>query len=423
MKVRRVNKFRLRPTKKQEKVLFSLCEMSAVLWNRVNYKRRQSFFAGEIDWNTEEEYNEFKRILGSATTQQIIRKNDEAWRSFLKLLRLKQQDKLPKHVHKVSPPRYWKNRRTGKKKLMTIIRNDCYRIEEVRGKKWLILPKGLKIRITGCVKWRGKQGRLEIHYDDLTGRWYALQSVEVEVEEVRSTKRAYADLGVINIITACIEGERQPIAFSGKPLLADWWYWSKKIARCQSHLKQVNNKNTSKRLKRLYRKRKRRFRHNINTIVYRFVRLCHAKSVGEIVIGDITHIRDNNDNGSKVNSMIHNFWSFGYIMERLRTTAENFGIKVKPVDEAYTSSECPWCHSKNVKKHKRLFKCLNCGVKAHRDVVGVLNIALLHGEGFNGVLAHPLLLRVDDAPESKSSMWVRMSVRPSEARITPLLVR
>ena len=29
--------------------------------------------------------------------------------------------------------------------------------------------------------------------------------------------------------------------------------------------------------------------------------------------------------------MIHNFWSFGYIIERLKTTAENFGIKVKLV--------------------------------------------------------------------------------------------
>jgi len=132
--MKRTNKFRLRPSKEQEKILRTLCEMSAVLWNKVNYKRRQSFFAGEIDWDTRNEYNEFKRILGSATTQQIIRKNDEAWRSFLKLLRLKQQKKLPEHIQRISPPRYWKDRRTGKRKLLTVIRNDCYRIEEVGGK-------------------------------------------------------------------------------------------------------------------------------------------------------------------------------------------------------------------------------------------------------------------------------------------------
>ena len=419
MKVKRINKFRLRPAKEQEKELFSLCEMSAVLWNKVNYKRRQSFFSGSIGWDARSEYNEFKRILGSATTQQIIRKNDEAWRSFLKLLRLKQQKKLPKHIQKISPPRYWKDRKTGKRKLMTIIRNDCYRIEEVRGKKWLIF-RGLRIRITGTIRWRGKQGRLEIHYDELTGRWYALQSVEVEVEEVESAKRAYADLGVVNIITAWIERERQCIAFSGKQPLSDWWYWSRKISKYQSQLKRVNGRNTSKRLRKLYRMRQRRFRHAVNTIIYRFVKLCYKKGVGEIVVGDVSHIRDNNDRNGKINAMIHNFWSFNYIIDRLKTTAENFGIRVKLVRENGTSSRCPWCGSKKVRKHKRLFKCLSCGIKAHRDVVGVLNIARLHGDGFNGVLAHPLLLRADDAPEGRSPMWVRMSVIPLEARISPL---
>jgi len=107
----------------------------------------------------DELYNEFKQILGSATTQQIIRKNNEAWRSFFALLKLK-KDKLPSH--KVS--RYWKDRLLNKRKLMTVIRND-YRIEEVGNKKWLVLPKGLGIRITGEIKWKGKQGRLEIFYD------------------------------------------------------------------------------------------------------------------------------------------------------------------------------------------------------------------------------------------------------------------
>lgn len=170
--MRRVNKFRLRPTKEQEKELLSLCEMSAVLWNKLNYIRRQAFFEGRFDWKegVDELYNEFKRIIGSATVQQIMRKNNEAWRAFFSLLELKNRGKLPPHIHKVSPPGYWKDRLTGEKKLMTIVRNDCYRIEEVNGKKWLVF-RGLRIRITGKTKWEGKQGRLEIFYDSLTERW------------------------------------------------------------------------------------------------------------------------------------------------------------------------------------------------------------------------------------------------------------
>ncbi|MHA1469383.1 MAG: transposase, partial [Candidatus Asgardarchaeia archaeon] len=78
-------------------------------------------------------------------------------------------------------------------------------------------------------------------------------------------------------------------------------------------------------------------------------------------------------------------------------TAENFGIKVKLVKENHTSSVCPRCGSTNAYRHKRLFKCLNCGLEAHRDVVGALNIARLslNGTGgFNGGLALPELPRV-----------------------------
>jgi hypothetical protein len=35
--MKRVNKFRLSPTKEQEKILFSLYETSTVLWNKLNY--------------------------------------------------------------------------------------------------------------------------------------------------------------------------------------------------------------------------------------------------------------------------------------------------------------------------------------------------------------------------------------------------
>jgi len=396
--MRRTNKLRLRPTEEQEKALLSLCEMSAVLWNKLNYIRRQRFFEGSFDWEEgiAELYDEFKPIIGAATAQQIMRKNNEAWRSFFALLKLKGEGKLPSHIHNVAPPRYRKDRERGKRKLMTVISNDSYRIEKKGKKKFLVLHKGLRVRATGSIRWEGKQGRLEIYYDDLTGRWYAHQSVEVDQPRHTTSptsltsRKAFVDLGVANIITAWIEGEKQSVAFSGKPLLSDWWYWNHKISEHQSELKRVNDKSTSKHLRKLYRKRKRRFRHAINTIIYRFVKLCFEKGVSEIIVGDITHIRDNNDKGNKINSLIHNFWSFRYIIERLKTTAENLGISVRVVNESYTSSRCPWCHSEKVRRHKRLFKCLSCGIEAHRDVVGVLNIALLHGEGFNRVLAHPV---------------------------------
>ncbi|MHA1829466.1 MAG: transposase, partial [Candidatus Heimdallarchaeaceae archaeon] len=97
------------------------------------------------------------------------------------------------------------------------------------------------------------------------------------------------------------------------------------------------------------------------------------------------------------NSMVHNFWSHRYLVQRIKYKAEEYGMKVSEEDESYTSSICPKCGSSNVIKRKRLFKCLDCTLEAHRDAVGCVNIRLAHtgGEVANWSLASPLLLSLE----------------------------
>ncbi len=61
----------------------------STLWNKLNYKRRESFFDEdeEFDWSSDELYDEFKSWIGSATAQQIVRKNNSAWKSYFSLLK------------------------------------------------------------------------------------------------------------------------------------------------------------------------------------------------------------------------------------------------------------------------------------------------------------------------------------------------
>jgi putative transposase len=80
-------------------------------------------------------------LIGSATAQQIINKNNEAWRSFLALKRLEAEGKLPEHVKKISMPRYWK--RNGRRELRIIIRKDCYKIDD----EYIYLPRGAKAKV------------------------------------------------------------------------------------------------------------------------------------------------------------------------------------------------------------------------------------------------------------------------------------
>jgi len=413
VEVRRTNTFIV----EDNSILRELADNCARLWNELNFERRQAYIHyRKFEWYPKHLYRKYASLIGSATAQQIIRKNNEAWRSFLKLKKLEKEGRLPPHIKRVSMPGYWK--RNGKRELRIIIRNDCYRIDD----KYLYLPKGLKLRYKGKLKWHGKQGRLEIIYDDVDEVWRGFMTVEVEKPPLRGgNKPLYIDLGVVNLATIWHEGMKQPIAFSGRAILSDWWYWTRKIAREQSRLARVNKAKTSRRLRKLFRIRKRRFRHAVNAMIKMIVEYASRNGISKIVVGNLKGIRGNNHGDSKVNSMINNFWSFAWITQRLKEKAEKYGIEVKEVSEYKTSSICPRCGSDRVMKRKRLFKCLNCGLEAHRDVVGVVNIALVHnGGGFNGVVAHPLLLRWNGCRWEPRRAMNTQRMKTLEARISPL---
>jgi len=248
--MRRTNTFRLRPTLAQEQQLVRLAAGCAALFNEVNYKRRQSFFAGHLDLTTEEFYQKYKHQIGSATAQQVLRKNDEAWRSFFALLRRWRKEKsksqeLRQLKARPRPPGYWKDRKRQKKVLRILIRNDCYRLDQ-----WtLYLPLRLQVRWSGINQWIGKPGRLEIIYDELRRKWYVYMPVEVQKNQLhqpKGRKKAYLDLGVKVPIMAYIEGTKEVIGYSSHRLLADWWYWTYHLAKHASELKQTNQKNTSR---------------------------------------------------------------------------------------------------------------------------------------------------------------------------------
>ncbi|RZN63168.1 MAG: transposase [Methanonatronarchaeia archaeon] len=348
----------------------------STLWNKLTHKRRQSFFDedDEFDWSSDELYDDFKGWIGSATAQQIIRKNNSAWKSFFSLLDEWKDNK--EEVDRPSPVGYWKDRDEDEKELKILVRNDCYSIEDGVVK----LPFGVKGEVVGQPHWDGKQGRLEIIYDRLEDCWRAYQSVEVEPRHQPSgQKTAYVDLGVIYPVTAYIEGEETTVAYNGRPLLSKWWLYNKQIEKIQSTLKEENDKYSSERLERLFRKRKRVFKDKIRKIIHDFVERCYQAGVDTIIAGDLNGIRDNVDYNKKSNSMIHNYWSHKYLVNRLRWTVENYGMELKMIDERGTSSKCPRCGSEEKVRRGRLYKCKECGIEAHRDAVGALNIGLAEG--------------------------------------------
>ena len=145
--------------------------------------------------------------------------------------------------------------------------------------------------------------------------------------------------------------------------------FSQTMSRCKRH---------SKRWWRLTRRKWKRIRKIDNQIkdalhkqTTKFVKYCQAKGIGTIILGDLTGIRNHIDYGKKTNQKLHQ-WAFGKIAELITYKAKALGIKVKVIDESYTSQTCPKCGNRK-KPNNRNYTC-KCGFQYHRDGVGAINI-------------------------------------------------
>ena len=193
----------------------------------------------------------------SVNVQAILQKNNEAWSSFFSLLNLKKKGKPP-HMNHVSPPRYWKKEK--KRKLILVVRQDRYVVDE-KNHKLILRDFNLEIEFSGRLRWYGKQGRLEIYYDDVENAWYASIPVEVGVEETKTGKKskyivrgerktiqispkgnkvASIDLG-INVLASVVVDDGTWLLYKGIRVKEDYFYLQRKIAEVQSLVDKARN--------------------------------------------------------------------------------------------------------------------------------------------------------------------------------------
>lgn len=101
--------------------------------------------------------------------------------------------------------------------------------------------------------------------DELMIACLALKYVALLAELQLNAMRSYRlDLGVCNLATLYIESEK-PAIYSGRAVLSDWIYHTKRIAERQSKL--PKRKHISKWIRKALRCRQGRLRHAINTML------------------------------------------------------------------------------------------------------------------------------------------------------------
>ena len=379
--MRRTSVVELVVDRESESKLKVLCSLSSKLWNEVNYARRRMFFEKKgVDLKStyREFYEKYKTLIGSATAQQILNKNDEAWRSFFAMLKLKKEGKLPPFTGRVSPPGYRK--RAGRRTLWIVLRKDQYRIE---GDKLILKGLGaigrVELRCKGLIHLRGEQGRLEIRYDPDRRKWHAHISFEASEKAVRGEWRAVpkqpignlvagVDIGINDLMAIYVESGLAKLV-NGRPLKAISHYWRTKIASYQSKLNKCGSK-TSRRLRLMYSRWRKQVKSYVDSRVRQTIEWLHEAGVSVVKVGYPKYIAQENGNFSNVH-----VWTYGYLLRRISEVAEEYGMRVVYVSEAYTSSKCPLHGERCGRRVKRgLFKCTTLNKAFNADLVGAYNI-------------------------------------------------
>ena len=147
--------------------------------------------------------------------------------------------------------------------------------------------------------------------------------------------------GGINDLATIYDNRGKCFIISGNSYLNTLFYYNKRIAHYQSILTlQTKSENSkSKRLNKLYKKKKNIISYILHKATRIIVKYCWENNVSNVIIGDITGIREYNDKGSKVNQKLHSL-PYQEFYQNLSYKLKQIGIKLIYQNEAYTSS-CP----------------------------------------------------------------------------------
>jgi putative transposase len=273
------------------------------------------------------------------------------------------------------------------------------------------------VKFIGRLRWYGKQGRLEIHYDETRNAWYACIPVEVGVEEARTgrkskhivrgerksiqvespkgSKVASIDLGINNLASVVVS-DGTWILYKGVRAKEDYFYFQRKIAEIQSLRDTLKDKLLSDaidelnhEMRRLYGKLRRRLLHLYRNLASHLVKTLHELGVSTIYLGYPLNIAQ-----QKGNKFTVNMWSYRKLMEAIELKAQEYGIRVFEVVEYNTSKYCAY-HNVEVKRHSRGVVHCPKGHKLHSDLNGALNIMKKAVGSIPLVIKKPLSFIVD----------------------------
>ena len=324
--MRLVEQHIIKSSNKYYKELKNLCRLSKNLYNATLYEIRQHFFENKkylsyplIDKKFKETNNIDYKSLPSQTAQQTMRVVDSSFRSFFKLLNMKNKGSYNKSInipHYLKKDGYftlfYTGQQLGKKLLNGIIRLPLTDIEFHSNKKNI------------------KQVRF------ISSNNYIIMEViyEIKESEIREDNNRYCgiDLGLNNLVTVT-SNVSKPYIINGRPVKSINQYYNKKRAHLQSKLK---DQKTSKRIQRLTLKRNNKINDYFHKASSYIVNQLVSNSINTIIIGHNKDWKQDINMGSKNNQ---SFTSVPHtkLINQLKYKCRLVGINVICREESYTS--------------------------------------------------------------------------------------
>lgn len=359
------------------KELDHLCFLSKNLFNASMYSIRQHYFSTKEYLNKYNLINEFTRTsnadytaLPRKVSQQVLFQVDQSFKSFFRLLKLKQEGKYNERVRLP----YYKDK-DGRNILV-------YTRQAISGK---MLKKGL-------LQLSGTDIEIPIIHQDVRQvrvipcRKHMVIEILYEVEEksgdnLDSSSYASIDLGVNNLATVVSNGVFKSFIINGRPLKSMNRYYNKRLASLKSEQDKSKDKNKNKtKISRLNFKRNNKINDYMHKASRTVVNQLVSSRVSTLIIGynkewkqEAAMSRKNNQNFVQIPHQ--------KFIEMIRYKCQLEGIKVILQEESYTS-KCSFIDSETIGRHevykgarikRGLFRTAD-GYLINADINGSLNI-------------------------------------------------
>lgn len=385
MVVQRIERHSIKKMDKFYKMLDEFCFNAKNLYNHANYVVRQSFVKDNkwIRYNDldkilkqDKEYPDYRNMPTAKSAQQILKLLDSNWKSFFASIKDYSKNK-DKYLGRPKLPKYKK--KDGK--FILILTNQDTKVKD----GILHFPKvfnGFTRKIV-CINKDNfvsvQQVRFIPKYNHI--EMEIVYRVNITDDKVKDNCRYLSiDLGVDNLATVTNNFGEKPFIVNGKGLKSINNYYNKKVSHYRKVVKQMNNKEYSKKMDCLTVKRNRKFDGYLHKASRYIVNYAHDNNASTIVVGNNKNWKQDSKMSKKVNQTFVQI-PFSKLIEIITYKAEEKGIAVVVTEESYTSgtsfldNEMPIKdnYNKSRRIHRGLFKS-NTGKLINSDINGSLQI-------------------------------------------------